>query len=137
MRGPDLWEGCQIAGRRPRSRLFHFDRVVIAVNGGISSIDFNQVMQQQHLQDPVDVNGPVGVFCHRQRVKHDVPAMFGRVFVAGAVMKRCATRHRFQLVGLDQEVQLLVDPFGHEVHSVLSTPGRSIWSNRSPKLSQG
>ena len=76
------------------------------VDEGVSSVDFDQVMNDGHLQGAEDVE-VTAVLAQHQNAEGEIPGVFGTVFQARLVADVGATLDRFQAVGFDQEANLL------------------------------
>ena len=48
--------------------------------GFVAGIDFDQIVDQQHLDDPVYSDGAIGMFRQDEGIERNVPAVLCRVF---------------------------------------------------------
>ncbi len=77
------------------------------INKSVPGLDFDQVVDQQHAGDAVDVHGLVGIGCEDDGAEGGVPGMFGGVLGPGTVKKRVPADHAFELINIRDEVDCL------------------------------
>ncbi len=83
----------------------------------VSSVDFADVVDQDHADDAIQVDRGVGVRLERGREHRKLPAMLSRIFVAVEAQRLDLAGYAFELVQLQDEVDYLL-------HAFLSTP---VW----------
>ncbi len=74
--------------------------------GRIAALDFDQIVDQQHFDDPADSDRTHGVFGEDDAEQGQVPGMFGGVFTSRAVGDAIGADDAFQTVGFDKKAQL-------------------------------
>ncbi|MCY1369999.1 hypothetical protein D9M69_570680 [compost metagenome] len=77
-----------------------------AMDRKIAGIYLDDVMQQEHPDDPVGINRPIGILVQDQGVHCQVPGMLGRILLAAPVQQRRLPDDGFQPVDFPQEAQL-------------------------------
>ncbi|KAG1312067.1 hypothetical protein G6F63_016284 [Rhizopus arrhizus] len=69
-----------------------------AVDRRIADVDLDDVKQQEHLHDPVDIDRPGGILAQDQRVHRQVPGVLGGVFLPALIQQRRLPDDRLQPV---------------------------------------
>lgn len=83
------------------------------VGEGVAGVDFDEVVDDDHLQDAKDVEGrDVGVFGQDDHTKAEMPGVFGVVFVATAASVERLPEDLLQPVAFDDEFDLAFESQG-------------------------
>ncbi len=62
---------------RPLLDGFGQRRIMGSVDRRVACINFNQIMDQKHPDDPGDIDGPIGMLGQRDGIECNMPAMLG------------------------------------------------------------
>src|SRR5688572_4620523 len=99
----------------------------------VAGIDFDDVVNEHHLDDFTDLEGFIGVLGQHHRQQREMPTVLGGIFTPAAIYQVSAPVNALQLVELKDEVKLP----RQSIHAQHSTPGGDfLHASRKAKVRQ-
>ena len=83
----------------------------LVVDHHVAGVDLDQIVNEEHLNDPVDIDFAVGVFGEGGRHQGNVLGVLGIVLAAGAAFGKGGAQDGFEAILFDEKVHLPAQAF--------------------------